>query len=74
MTVTHNYNMKTYQKIILGSLLGGSAYVTFYDRQQLQNIKGAYLSFRSSCRSAWIVYTSYKDYQNSLNHIEYNTP
>jgi len=66
--------MRTYHKLILGTLIGGSAYLAFYDKQQQENIKGAYLSFKSSCRSAWIVYASYKDYQNSLNHIEYNTP
>jgi hypothetical protein len=66
--------MRIYHKVILGTLIGGSAYLTFYHKQQQEDIKGAYLSFKSSCRSAWIVYTSYKDYQNSLNHIEYNTP
>lgn len=66
--------MRRLNKILLGSAMGYATYVAVNNRQQLENIKGAYLSIISSCRSAWIVYTSYQDYQNSLNELPYNSP
>lgn len=55
------------------STVTATLYFTALNHQQRQNLYGSYLSIVSSCRSAWIVYTSYHDYQNSLNHLTYNS-
>ena len=66
--------MKKFAKFSL--FLSGTSvglYWTVFSQEQRENVYGAYLSAINSCKSTWILYESFRDYQKSLNHIPYNT-
>jgi|JI9StandDraft_1071089.scaffolds.fasta_scaffold739311_1 hypothetical protein len=64
---------KAFRLSMVSVAIGTASYWGFLNKQDRENLYGAYLSIVSSSRAAWIVYTSAKDYQSSLNHLPYNS-